>query len=158
PFGFEKASVARTEHSAIRACRASNQKAPDFASFHTGYALRSIHVTLAIWSQCMTRTENGRTSARTPTRPSQDLNELAITFSGEAQFMRFGDVTCTLRHCNFGIGGGFKLKWPAKIATLVSATAIIMAGGFGALGADVNKELSPNADLQKYSFDHRAKL
>src|SRR3954452_22784849 len=57
-----------------------------------------------------------------------------------------------------GNGGGFKLKWPAKPATLASAIAIIMASGFGALGAEVKKELNPKADLQKYSFDHRAKL
>jgi hypothetical protein len=33
-----------------------------------------------------------------------------------------------------------------------------MACGFGARGADFNKELNPKADLQKYSFDHPAKL
>jgi len=63
-----------------------------------------------------------------------------------------------LRHFNFSTGGGINLKWPAKIATLLSATAITMACGFGARGADVNKELNPKADLQKYSFDHPAKL
>ena len=69
-----------------------------------------------------------------------------------------GNRACVLRHFNFSIGGGIKLKWPAKIATLVSATAITMACGFGARGADFNKELNPKADLQKYSFDHRPKL
>ena len=69
-----------------------------------------------------------------------------------------GDRACVLRHFNFSIGGGIKLKWPAKIATLVSATAITMACGFGARGADFKKELNPKADIQKYSFDHRAKL
>jgi len=69
-----------------------------------------------------------------------------------------GNRACVLRHFNFSIGGGIKLKWPAKIATLVSATAITMACGFGARGADFNKELNPKADIQKYSFDHRAKL
>jgi len=63
-----------------------------------------------------------------------------------------------LRHFNIGIGGGFKPKWPAKIATLVSATAITMACGFGVLGADFNKEPNQKADLQKYSSDHPAKL
>jgi hypothetical protein len=70
-----------------------------------------------------------------------------------------GDRACMLRHFNFSTGGGIKRKWPAKIATLVSATAITMACGFGARGADLNKELNPKqADLQKYSFDHPAKL
>ena len=69
-----------------------------------------------------------------------------------------GDRACMLRHFNSGIGGGFKLEWPGKIATLVSATAITIASGFGAPAAAVNKELSPKADTQKYSFDHRAKL
>jgi hypothetical protein len=69
-----------------------------------------------------------------------------------------GDRACMLRHFNFSTGGGINLKWPAKIATLLSATAITMACGFGARGADVNKELNPKADLQKYSPDHRAKL
>jgi hypothetical protein len=69
-----------------------------------------------------------------------------------------GDRACVLRHFNLSIGGGIKLKWSAKIATLVSATAITMACGFGARGADFNKELNPKADLQKYSFDHPAKL
>jgi len=69
-----------------------------------------------------------------------------------------GDRACMLRHFNFSTGGGIKLKWPAKIATLVSATAITMAYGFGVRGADFNKELNPKADLQKYSFDHPAKL
>jgi hypothetical protein len=69
-----------------------------------------------------------------------------------------GDRACMLRHFNFSTGGGINLKWPAKIATLLSATAITMACGFGARGADVNKELNPKADLQKYSFDHPAKL
>jgi hypothetical protein len=106
----------------------------------------------------MNRTDNGRRSARVPTRSGQDLNELAIAFFGETQFMLPGDGACVLRYSNFGIGGGFKLKRLANIVTLVSATAIIMASGFGALGADVKKELNPKADLQKYSFDHRAKL
>jgi hypothetical protein len=70
-----------------------------------------------------------------------------------------GDRACMLRHFNFSTGGGIKLKWPAKIAALLSATAITMACGFGARGADANKELNPKkADLQKYSFDHPAKL
>ena len=69
-----------------------------------------------------------------------------------------GDRACTLRDFDFSTGGGINLKWPAKIATLLSATAITMACGFGARGADVNKELSPKADTQKYSFDHPAKL
>ena len=69
-----------------------------------------------------------------------------------------GDRACVLRHFNSGIGGGFKLKWPGKIATLVSATAITIASGFGAPAAVDNKELNPKADIQKYSFDHRAKL
>jgi hypothetical protein len=63
-----------------------------------------------------------------------------------------------LRHLNSGIGGGFKLRWPGKIATLVSATAIIIASGCGAPAAVVNKELNPKADVQIYSFDHSAKL
>jgi hypothetical protein len=70
----------------------------------------------------------------------------------------FGDRACMLRHFDFSIGGGINLKWPAKIASLLSATAITMACGFGARGADFNKELNPKADLQKYSFDHPAKL
>jgi hypothetical protein len=53
---------------------------------------------------------------------------------------------------------GFKPKWPGKIATLVSATAITIACGFGAAAAVFNKELSPKADTQKYSFGHPAKL
>ena len=65
---------------------------------------------------------------------------------------------CMQRQFNFSTGGGINLKWPAKIATLLSATAITMACGFGARGADVNKELNPKADSQKYSFDHPAKL
>jgi hypothetical protein len=69
-----------------------------------------------------------------------------------------GDRACMLRQFNSGIGGGFKLKWPGKIATLVSATAITIASGSGAPAAAVNKELNPKADTQKYSFDHRAKL
>jgi hypothetical protein len=70
-----------------------------------------------------------------------------------------GDRACMLRHFNFSTGGGINLKWSAKIATLLWATAITMACGFGARGADVNKELNPKkADLQKYSFDHPAKL
>jgi hypothetical protein len=70
-----------------------------------------------------------------------------------------GDHACMLRHFNFSTGGGIKLKWPAKIAALLSATAITMACGFGARGADFNKELNPKkADLQKHSFDHPAKL
>ena len=69
-----------------------------------------------------------------------------------------GDRACMLRHFDFSIGGGINLKWPAKIASLLSATAITMACGFGARGADFNKELNPKADLQKYSFDHPAKL
>ena len=52
----------------------------------------------------------------------------------------------------------FRVKLPGKIATLVSVTAITVASGFGASAADVKKELSPKADIQKYSFDHRAKL
>jgi hypothetical protein len=71
---------------------------------------------------------------------------------------QLGDRACMLRHFNFSTGGGINLKWPAKIATLLSATAITMACGFGAPGADFNKELNPKADLQKYSFDHPAKL
>ena len=63
-----------------------------------------------------------------------------------------------LRHLNIGIGGGFKPKWPAKIATLVSATAITMASVCGTPAAVVNKPLNPTADIQKYSFDHPAKL
>ena len=106
----------------------------------------------------MNRTENSRKSARVPTPASQELDELAIAFFGETQFMRPGDVACMLRHFNSGIGGGFKLKWPGKIATLVSATAITIASGFGASAAVDNKELNPTADIQKYSFDHRAKL
>jgi hypothetical protein len=69
-----------------------------------------------------------------------------------------GDRACMLRHFNFSIGGSIKLKWPAKIATLLSATAITMACGFGARGSDFNKELNSKAELQKYSFDHPAKL
>jgi hypothetical protein len=69
-----------------------------------------------------------------------------------------GDRACVLRHFNFSTGGGVKLKWPAKIATLVSATAITIASGFGAPAAVDNKELNPTADIQKYSFEHRAKL
>jgi hypothetical protein len=69
-----------------------------------------------------------------------------------------GDRACMLRHFNFSTGGGIKLKWPAKIATLLSAIAITMAFGFGARGADFSKELNPKADLQKYTFDHPAKL
>ena len=72
--------------------------------------------------------------------------------------IELGDRACVLRHFNFSIGGGIKLKWPAKIATLVSATAITMACGFGARGTDFKKELNPKADIQKYSFDHPAKL
>ena len=71
---------------------------------------------------------------------------------------QLGDRACMLRHFNSGIGGGFKLKWPGKTATLVSATAITIASGFGAPAADVKKELNQKADTQKYSFDHRAKL
>ena len=52
------------------------------------------------------------------------------------------------RQFNFSTGGGINLKWPAKIATLLSATAITMACGFGARGADVNKELNPKADYK----------
>jgi hypothetical protein len=52
---------------------------------------------------------------------------------------------------------GFKLKWPGKIATMVSAVAITVACGFGAAAAVFNKQLSPKADTQKYSFDHRAR-
>jgi hypothetical protein len=64
-----------------------------------------------------------------------------------------------LRHFNFSTDGGIKLKWSAKIAALLSATAITMACGSGAPGADFNKELNPKkADLRKYSFDHPAKL
>jgi hypothetical protein len=50
------------------------------------------------------------------------------------------------------------LKWPGKIAILVSAAAITIACGFGASAADVKKELNLKADIRKYSFDHRAKL
>ena len=106
----------------------------------------------------MSRTENSRKSARVPTPASQDLNELAIAFFGETHFMRLGDVACMLRHFNFGIDGGFKLKWPDKIATVVSATAITIASACGTPAAGVNKQLNPTADTQKYSFDHRAKL
>jgi hypothetical protein len=69
-----------------------------------------------------------------------------------------GDRACMLRHFNSGIGGGFKLTWPGKIATAVSATAITIASVCGAPAAVVNKQLNPTADIQKYSFDHRAKL
>jgi hypothetical protein len=71
---------------------------------------------------------------------------------------QLGDRACMLRPFDFSIGGGIDLKWPAKIASLLSATVITMACGFGARGADVNKELNPRADLQKYSFDRPAKL
>ena len=53
---------------------------------------------------------------------------------------------------------GFKLKWAGKIATMVSVVAITIACEFGAAAAVFNKELSPKADTQKYSFDHPAKL
>ena len=69
-----------------------------------------------------------------------------------------GNRAYLLRHLNFSIGGGIKPKWPAKIASVLSAAAITMACGFGARGADSNKELNPKADLQKYSFDHPANL
>jgi hypothetical protein len=106
----------------------------------------------------MNRTENGRKRARIPAPASQDLNKLAIAFFGETQFTRPGDVACMPRQVNSDIGGGFKLKWLGKIATLVSATAITIASGFGAPAAGVKKELNPKADIQKYSPDHRAKL
>jgi hypothetical protein len=104
------------------------------------------------------RAENSRKSARVPTPAIQDLNELAIVFFGETQFMRLGDVACMPRRVNSGIGGGFKPTWPAKIATVVSATAITIASVCGTPAAAVNKRLNPTADIQKYSFDHRAKL
>ena len=68
-----------------------------------------------------------------------------------------GDRACVLRHFNFSIGGGIKPRWPAKIATLVSATAITIASVCGTPAAVVNKPLNPTADIKKYSFDHRAK-
>jgi len=106
----------------------------------------------------MNRTDNRRKRGRAPAPASRDLNALAIAFLGETQFIRLGGAACMLRHFKSGIGGGLKPKRPGKIATLLSATAIIIASGFGAPAAVGNKELNPKADIKKYSFDHPAKL
>jgi hypothetical protein len=73
---------------------------------------------------------NSRTAAKPLTRSSPiryAATEPGQTLFGDKCMNRteLGDRACMLRHFNFSTGGGINLKWPAKIATLLSATEVV---------------------------------